>query len=280
MNQINDFNRTLEYLEKCLDGEINENTVSCISGYSYPLFARVFSIIANMTLSEYLRCRKLTKAAVEIANTDTKIIDIAFKYGYESQSSFTTSFKNFHKVTPGDVRRGYRYNIFTPIHFSLSIEGGNKMEVKIEKKNAFSIAGLSLKSGESDDFSRLWDELFDTKGIDLLLKIGSGQSYGACFDVKDDKDFSYMAGFDVKNKELAKSKGLEILDVPETDYAIIPLKGKVPECILKGWKYVLGTFLPENGLKHVGTPDFEVYPEGDMQSDEYEMELWVPVEKQ
>ncbi len=42
----------------------------------------------------------------------------------------------------------------------------------------------------------------------------------------------------------------------------------------------MGTFLPENGLKHAGTPDLEVYTQGDMDSDEYEMQLWVPVEKE
>ncbi len=87
-----------------------------------------------------------------------------------------------------------------------------------------------------------------------------------------------MAGFDVDNRELAIDNGLEILEIPEADYAVIPLNGKVPDCIHKGWEYVMGTFLPENSLKHAGTPDLEVYTRGDMDSDEYEMELWVPVE--
>ncbi len=280
MSQIANFNKTLEYLEKCLDGSVDEKKILFISGYSYPLFSRVFSIISGITLSDYLRCRKLTKAAIDIANSDDRIIDIATKYGYDSHNSFTIAFKKFHNVTPSEVRKGYKYKIFSPVHFSLNIEGGNKMDVKIERKKAFAMAGISMDAKNSMDFPKLWQELMSNKGIDFLCSLGNGQDYGACFNAKSERDFSYMAGFDVNNRALAISNGLEILEIPETDYAIIPLKGKVPDCIHNGWKYVMGTFLPENGLKHAGTPDLEVYTKGDMDSDEYEMELWVPVEKE
>ncbi len=280
MNQLANFNKTLEYLENCLDNQIDDKKILSISGYSYPLFSRMFSIISGTTLSDYLRYRKLTKAALDIASSNEKIIDIAMKYGYDSPNSFTTAFKHFHHITPSEVRKGYKYNIFSPMHFSLTVEGGNKMDIKIERKKAFAIAGLSINTNDSSDFPKLWQELMTSKGIEILCSIGSGQDYGACFNAKSEKDFSYMAGFDVSNKELAISNDLEILEIPESDYAIIPLKGKVPDCIHKGWEYVLATFLPENGLKHKGTPDLEVYTKGNMDSDDYEMQLWVPVEKE
>lgn len=284
MNQISNFNKTLEYLEECLDGTIDERKIKFISGYSYPLFSRVFSIISGITLSDYLRYRKLTKAAIEIANSDDKIIDIAIKYGYDSHNSFTIAFKKFHNVTPSEIRKGYKYKIFSPVHFSLNIEGGNKMDVKIEKKKAFSIAGLStkisIKSKDGDTIPMLWEDLIGREKADFWSSLGNGQYYGACFDFKSEDDLSYMAGFDLKDKNITENRGLEILVIPEADYAIIKLKGKVPDCIHNGWKYVMGTFLPENGLKHAGTPDLEVYTRGDMSSEEYEMQLWIPVEKE
>ena len=73
--------------------------------------------------------------------------------------------------------------------------------------------------------------------------------------------------------------GLNILEVPEAEYAVVKLKGIVPNCIHEGWKYVTGTFFPEQGYRHAGTPDFEVYGEGNMYSPDYEMELWVPIVK-
>ncbi len=279
MSRITAFNKTLEYLENCLDNEVDEEKVRRISGYSYALFARVFAIISGITLSDYLRYRKLSKAAIDIASSQWNIIDIAMKYGYESHNSFTTAFKNYHKITPSEVRKGYKYKIFTPMHFSLSVEGGNTMDIKIEKKAAFSIAGISMKVRGSGNFAKLWQELMESYDESFLSGMGNGCSYGSCFDFQNQEEFSYMAGFDVRDEKQAKANGLEILKVPEADYAIIPLKGKIPDCIHEGWKYVMGTFLPENGLKHSGTPDFEVYGEGDIYSDEYTMQLWVPVGK-
>ncbi|WP_373196040.1 GyrI-like domain-containing protein, partial [Enterococcus faecium] len=58
------------------------------------------------------------------------------------------------------------------------------------------------------------------------------------------------------------------------------LKGKVPECIQEGWKYAMEVFFPEEGYRHSGKPDLEVYFEGDMKKENYSMELWIPVEKE
>ncbi len=200
MSQLANFNRTLEYLEKCLDDKVDEKKVLSISGYSYPLFSRVFSIISGITLSDYLRYRKLTKAALDIANSNEKIIDIAMKYGYDSHNSFTTAFKNFHGVTPSEVRKGYKYKIFSPVHFSLSVEGGNKMDVKIERKKAFEVAGvstkISVKAKDSNTIPTLWKNLITREDSDFWSRLGNGQDYGVCFDFKSEDDLSYMAGFD------------------------------------------------------------------------------------
>lgn len=84
MQMIKVFNETISYIESVLDDEIDADRVACLSSYSYAMFSRLFSILTNMTLSEYIRLRRLTKAAMEISETRDKIIDIAMKYGYES----------------------------------------------------------------------------------------------------------------------------------------------------------------------------------------------------
>ena len=86
-----------------------------------------------------------------------------------------------------------------------------------------------------------------------------------------------MAAYDVKEEEKAVKAELEILEIPEAEYAVVKIKGAIPESIHNGWKYIFGTFFPENGYEHSGSPDFEYYYEGDMKSNNYEMELWVPV---
>lgn len=86
-----------------------------------------------------------------------------------------------------------------------------------------------------------------------------------------------MAGYDVTDQKKAKVLGLSIMEIEPAEYAIIPVKGPIPDSIHKAWKYVLEVFFPETGYSHSGAPDFEVYSEGDMYADDYEMKLWVPI---
>ena len=72
MNIIKSFNNTIDYLETVLDDEIDEKKVTRLSGYSYSMFSRLFSILTETTLSEYLRSRRLTEAAVILRDTDEK----------------------------------------------------------------------------------------------------------------------------------------------------------------------------------------------------------------
>lgn len=284
---IKAFNETMKYIEETLTGRIDVRKIALLSGYSYPMFSRMFSIMVDYPLSEYIRFRKLSCAAIDLRETDEKIIEIAFKYGYESQDSFSLAFKKFHGHTPKEVRKGSAFQIFSPIRLSLSVEGGKNMDIKIMKKSAFKIAGVAERVEEGGDFPNVWDKLFKKVSEEKLESLGNGQSYGACYEIeKNEKEnpeskytVSYMAGYDVQNIDKAKDLGLSILEVPEAEYAVVKLKGIVPNCIHKGWKYVTGMFFPEQSYRHAGTPDFEVYSEGDMYSPNYEMELWVPIVK-
>ena len=153
------------------------------------------------------------------------------------------------------------------------------MDIRIEQKDGFKAAGISMDATPKSDFGRLWDDLFEKYSDPQLSALGSGLSLGVCYDMKEDGGFRYMAGCDVHNAQKARGMGLEVLEVPAAEYAVVPLKGPVPQCILDGWRYVWDTFLPQRGYRHAGTPDFEVYAQGDLNSPGYEMELWVPVKK-
>ncbi len=154
------------------------------------------------------------------------------------------------------------------------------MKVRIEIKPAFKVAGLAAKNAQNENLPALWDRLFSDFSMPQLLALGNGMSFGSCYDYEPDlRSFSYIAGFDLAEPERAAKLGLEILDVPGTEYAIFEVDGPVPGCIHQGWEYVMGTWLPENGYRHAGTPDFENYLDGDLNSPDYKMELWVPIDK-
>jgi len=271
------FNQTIDYIESVLDDEIDEKKIAQLSGYSYPMFCRIFSILAGYSLGEYIRLRRLTKAAFDLRETTEKVIDIAMKYGYESSDAFALAFKRFHNNTPSEVRNGAVFKVFSSIKLSLTIRGGKNMDIKIERKGAFKIAGVKAKDIETSKCPEIWDALFQKASSDQLAKIGDGYFYGACFEINNENFINYIAAVDVKDEEKAKKIGLDILEIPEAEYAVVKLKGSVPKCIHEGWKYVMEVFFPEQGYKHAGTPDLEFYYDGDMNSPDYEMELWVPI---
>ncbi|NLG57729.1 MAG: AraC family transcriptional regulator [Clostridiales bacterium] len=153
------------------------------------------------------------------------------------------------------------------------------MDIRIQQKEGFKVAGLMIDATPKSDFGKLWDELFEKVPYQQLEALGSGQSLGVCCDMKEDGSFRYMAGYHTRDVEQARALGLELIDVPEAEYAIVPVNGPTPKCIKDSWIYVWDTFFPQRGWRHAGTPDFEVYALGDIKSPDYQMELWVPVVK-
>ena len=159
MNIIKSFNNTIDYLETVLDDEIDEKKVTQLSGYSYSMFSRLFSILTETTLSEYLRSRRLTEAAIILRDTDEKIIDVAFKFGYESSDSFGIAFKNFHGFTPSEVRNGKPFKLVSRVQLALSVRGGRSMNITIQKKQAFTVAGVNEQSINSSLCPSVWNKV-------------------------------------------------------------------------------------------------------------------------
>ena len=273
------FNQTMKYLETVLDSEMDPKKIQQLSGYPHAMFSRLFSILADMTLAEYLRNRRLSQAVHDLTQTSAKIIDIALTYGYDSADAFSAAFKKFHGVTPSQVRSGSAYKVFPTLQLSLKITGGKNMDIKIAQKPDFAVAGVLLEAIDNSLCPSAWNQLFEKQSFETLASLGNGQSYGVCSDVKEGEIINYMAGYDVTDQRKAKALGLTIMEIEAAEYAIIPVKGPIPGSIHQAWKYVLEIFFPETGYRHSGAPDFEVYAEGDMDSPDYEMELRIPIVK-
>lgn len=277
MTIIKSVNDTLDYIETVLDGDIDEKKIAYLSGYSYPMFSRLFSILTETTLSEYIRSRRLTQAAIMLRETDEKVIDIAMMFGYESPDSFRAAFKSFHGFSPSEVRNGKAFKLVSRVQISLSVKGGRKMNITIQKKQAFKVAGIDEQNIDASLCPSVWNKLYQTYSHEELAKLGKGQSVGVCHDTNSPNTINYMAGYMITDESKAKELGLDILAIEETEYAVVELVGSVPECIRNGWKYVMEVFFPEHGYTHSGLPDFEYYFLGDMESQDYKMELWIPI---
>lgn len=194
MNDLDRFNDTLNYIEENLDGDLSDAAIAHIACCPAALFGRIFSVLGGLPLGEYIRLRRLSRAALDLRQPHLRVIDVAVKYGYESEDAFAAAFKRFHGISPGAARKEGSVRVLPPIRFTLRVQGGNHMNVRIEKRGPFQIAGITLRGTPEADFTDFWHQLFSRYDMQQLMALGDGQSYGACYDMGEDGTFHYMAG--------------------------------------------------------------------------------------
>lgn len=273
------FQKALCYIEEELSNGVKSEQIQRLTGYSLAQFSRFFSMLTGLSLQEYIRNRKLSLAGEMLRNSDRSVLDIAMDFGYESGTSFAAACKDFHGASPSAIRKGASFRIFPKLKIIWTIEGASAMKTRIERKPAFRIAGIQKRGIESKDCPLVWEELFAKYSPASLAALGNGRSFGACFDMEMEQSLNYMAAYGVKDSKLAEAMGLSVLEVPAADYVVVELIGAIPASIHAGWKFLMQDFFPEQGYAHAGSPDFEVYGEGDMHAEDYTMELWVPIVK-
>lgn len=148
MEWIDRLNGAIDYIEEHLCEEIDFESVARVAMCSSYHFQRMFSYMSEMTISEYIRKRRMSKAAVELALGE-KVMDVALKYGYDSPTAFNRAFKSVHNVSPSEIKRSQNsIKSFTPIRFAITIKGAMEMNFKLVKKEAFRVVAsrrISIK---------------------------------------------------------------------------------------------------------------------------------------
>ncbi len=186
----------VDYIEDRLCENITVDDVAEKCGVSSFYLQKGFSIISGYSIGEYIRSRRLYKAALDLKDSDEKVIDVALKYCYETPESFTKAFSRFHGCPPVEVRnKKSNITVFLPIQFHFSIQGGNEMNCRIEKMESFKIVGFKRQFNVATSYKEIpeyWGEIFSTYGgHDSVIKNHIG-TYGACVNEQQDGFFDYM----------------------------------------------------------------------------------------
>jgi len=129
MNWIQCLEKALQYIEKHLTDEININEIANQSYTSSSHFQLMFHLVTGMTVGEYIRNRRLSSAAQDLLQPNSKVIDVAMKYQYDTSESFSKAFARFHGVPPSKVQRG-KIRLFHPLTINVTIQGGFDMSHK------------------------------------------------------------------------------------------------------------------------------------------------------
>lgn len=154
MEWIEKLNKVIGYIERHLKYEIDYCEIRKICCCSLPKIQQMFSITCGISISEYIRSRRMTIAAVELVNTHIKIVDLAMQLGYESPESFTRAYRLFHGITPSATRKRKTYEKYFRISLQIHVYGGkfkmgNNPIVRIETER------LIIRKFNSDDWKDL-----------------------------------------------------------------------------------------------------------------------------
>lgn len=241
----------------------------------------MFTYIAGVSLSEYIRRRKMSLAAVDLQGSNEKIIDISLKYGYSSPTAFNRAFQSIHGVAPSALKNeGVSIKSFPPITFKFTVKGVEELNYRIETKPAFRIVGKSYplnKEIEQNflEVPQMWQNAVMDGTIKKIIALMNSQPQGvlgvsACND--NEKWKYYIAVSSTADIDTS----LEEYIVPGCMWAIFP-GGGTGKSIQELEKRIVTEWLPTSGYEFTEGPDIEVYFNPDPNNTQYE--VWIPIKK-
>ncbi|MFI9341145.1 helix-turn-helix domain-containing protein [Streptomyces sp. NPDC052773] len=286
-------NQAMDHIEGHLDEPVDVAGLARIAATSEYHLRRMFSALAGMPLSEYIRRRRLTVAGAEVLAGREPLLDIAVRYGYGSGEAFARAFRAVHGVGPGEARRTGAALVSQPrLTFRLTVEGSSSMRYRVVDRTAFTVVGLKARVplvhlGPNQaviDFVRG----IDRPVLDHLEKLSDQEPRGLVA-VCDDLDPSRAEGTELDYYHgvitsgtaapVATPEGTTTLTVPPGTWAVFTTSGPAPQAIQELWRAVFTEWFPSNPYRSRPGPEIlRTHLSAD--GSEAEAELWLPVERE
>lgn len=250
MNIYKELNKIIEYIEEHLEEKIDAKKLSKKIGMNEYTFQRIFAIIADITLTEYIRNRRLTNAGQELYLNKEKIIDIAIKYGYNNATSFSRAFEKFHGVQPSEARKKpEKLKMYTKLHFNEKIECNKSIEYKITEKEEMLLYGEYVITNNikiKKDAPKLYKEFSNKYG---KPPFGIVEYY--------DKERTKVKSYGIlyyENKGKMKKR-----IIPKSKWIQIRIDSQNTEEIQKASEIFYKEFLPNSKYDFRDIPEIEFY---------------------
>ena len=256
---------------------------------------RGFSLMTGYGIGEYLRNRRLYEAALDLQRGPEKVIDIAFKYGYETPESFAKAFARFHGATPTQVREGAPTRTFLPLTIQITIQGGNQMDCKITPMFPFKVIGFQKEFDYETAYAeipRFWDEICEkyannvyagndpANPYEQALVDNCIGEYGVCIDDIGCGKFRYLIAGKYTGGSVPED--MVLYELPRGEWAVFDCIGPNPQTLQSVNTRVFREWLPANpDYELCGNATVEWYDciNGEPTDPDYHSAIWVPVKR-
>ena len=274
MNYYENLNKIINKIEENLTNKIDYNELAKIIGTSSYTLQRIFVFLTGITLTEYIRKRRLSNAAEELLLTNTKIIDLALKYQYDSPISFTNAFKKMHGISPQKLRKNSSsLKTFTKIEFKPTIETLEELDYRVIELNNQKLYGITtgiIGIEKNKAIRELFKKARKTITLDFIIENSTEKElyYSVIVDIYKDEITKKIEYYIVGKQPRADFTSIEI---PKATWACFKLKSKKQTDILKLYNTIYTKWLPGSKYTEVlNYPQLEIYYEN-------ECEVCIPV---
>ena len=253
MNIYTGLNEVIEYIENNLEEKIEYKELSKIIGVNEYTFQRIFSLISNVSIAEYIRNRRLTNAGQELYLKDEKIIDLAIKYQYNNATAFSRAFEKFHEIKPSEVRKNpEKLKMYTKLHFNEVNDESKNVEYKIVEMQEMTLYG-KCKPTTNENIGKDAPEFYKK----FMKKYGDAPY--AMTSYKEKERCNVKAYWVLYDKKI---EGFEKVVIPKAKWISIRTNSQKAKDIQETTKMFYESFLPSCQYNFRDLPELEYYHDG------------------
>jgi AraC family transcriptional regulator len=280
-------NQAMEHIECHLDQRIEVSELARIAVTSEYHFRRLFSALAGIPLSEYIRRRRLTIAGAEVLAGERTLLEIAVRYGYTSGEAFARAFRTMHGVGPGEARRaGASLQSQPRMSFRLTVEGSSSMRYRVVEKEEFKVVGkkarVPLVHEGMNPAIAAFIRGIGQETIQRIERLSDQQPEGI-ISVSDNLDESRAEGTELDYyhgvvTHAAVPQDMDALTVRAGTWAVFENSGPFPQALQYLWRDVFTQWFPSNPYQSRPGPEI-LRTRLSQDATHADAELWIPVER-
>ncbi len=285
---LKELNKVMDYIEDHLTQDISLEEIADYAGVSDYHFRKIFYYLSGLSLSEYIKNRKLSEANKDLLNKE-RVTDVAFKYGYESIDGFTRAFKSWSGFLPSEIAKKGISKSFPKLSFYIDVRGGDSMDYKIVEMPAFKFAGVSKRvpmqfEGVNEAIVELARSITEEQreAMHALQNLEPYEivnvSYEHDHDFMEDRgELTHMIGVLTTEEDI--SELLDVIEVPAASWAVFPNEGPFPETLQQTYARTYAEWLPVSDYEVIPLPGFS-FTRMDKERENYAYsEVWMPIRK-